>query len=161
TRATIRRRPYRDPRRAWRRSVRPRSRRPRGRDGARRRHGVPSGDARRAGGAGAGRTRAAGGAAVLAGAGPRARRGLAAGGGAGAAVAALPPETTLIASAGFAGALAPGLVPGEVILASEIVWEEGGRVHRHATAPAVLDAVVRALTDTLGAAPRVGGVLSS
>jgi len=81
--------------------------------------------------------------------------------GARAAVAALPPETALVVSAGFAGALAPELAPGDVILASEVVWEEGSRVRRHATAPPVLDALSRALTDALGGEPRIGVVLSS
>lgn len=81
--------------------------------------------------------------------------------GARAALPALPADASLIASIGFAGALAPGLVPGDVIVASEVVWEEGAALHRHAVPPALVAAAARAAAAVLTRPPRTGAILSS
>lgn len=77
-----------------------------------------------------------------------------------AAVTAVPPAATLLGSVGFAGALEPLLVPGDVVVASAIIWDDDGVLRRYEVAPALVEALRRALDPVL-ARPASAGILLS
>ena len=78
-----------------------------------------------------------------------------------AALAAVPRAATLLGSIGFAGALEPGLRPGDVVVASAILWDDAGVLRRYEVAPALVEALRRALDPVLPRPPSAGALFSS
>ncbi|MBI3768422.1 MAG: hypothetical protein HY271_07985 [Deltaproteobacteria bacterium] len=77
------------------------------------------------------------------------------------ATAAVPAHVTLLGSVGFVGALDPGLAPGDVVVASSIVWDEGGGARRYDVAPALLETLRRVLAAVLPRPPCAGTLFST